>query len=335
MAKSRRANYGEKEPGEYFFRDTWKGCEVKALSYAAKGLWIDMLMEMTGTDIPGVLPGNLEALAEVLGFGAMATVWADMHRPLIEEMERKNVFSRGAEMGEDLPPDSIVNRRLYRKWIKALGLSETNRQNVRSRWDKRRLADSAGGVSVDDVREEIRLMSAGADTNAYEIDTDAVQNEESQTPTLGIVTAEAVCEGDTKKYLSLPLTKPTPYIPHTDRAVDEVREKGYAGQIYERLQKATEVKGKDLDWWRKVIAEFRKRGHLDVLEEHLRYVEMCADPRERLNKDLGALNQPGRYLAKNVLASARKLPGYHNRSTLPVPDGKWRLLDPPWQKATA
>jgi len=333
MAKLRRTKSVEKEPGLYLFRDTWKGCEVKALSYAAKGLWIDMLVEMTGTEIPGVLPGNLETLAEVLGFGAMASVWVDMHKPLLEEMERKHVFSRGAEMGEELDPNCIVNRRMYRQWCKALGVSEANRQNVMARWNKTRQAGCTDGVSILEVLEDLQSGELHADTNAYEFDTNHIRDETPEVLESKHVTTGGKTEDDTKKYLSLPLTKPTPTPSGTGRTDEEVQERGYARHLYERLQKATRVQGRELDWWRKVIAVLRKRGHLGLIEEHLRYVEECADPAKRANRDQGPLNQPNRYLAKNVLASSRKLPHYHNRSTLPVPEGKWRLPNPPWQEA--
>jgi hypothetical protein len=79
----------------------------------------------------GVLPGGLEELAHLMGvqFG-MSGHWAEDVLPLIRELDEAAVFSRGSTVPGSLDANAIVNRRMYRKWLK----SEIRRQAANVRW---------------------------------------------------------------------------------------------------------------------------------------------------------------------------------------------------------
>jgi hypothetical protein len=75
----------------------------------------------------GVLPGNFEMLARLIGWPVAEVT------PLLYELERNNVFTRGAEVGHNLPSDAIVNRRMYSKWLAIEQKREAGRASAEAR----------------------------------------------------------------------------------------------------------------------------------------------------------------------------------------------------------
>lgn len=141
--------------GFYWFTDAWlTDPGVQQSSWQAKGLWIDMLCRASYEWPRGVLPGDPIELAVVMGIprGA-ASAWVEETRPLIEELERNGVFSRGADVHDRLPKTAIVSRRMFRESLAELARSEKAERAARIRWSgaKGMLGD-ARRVCSDDAR---------------------------------------------------------------------------------------------------------------------------------------------------------------------------------------
>jgi len=134
MASKRKPN--RKPPGMYWFPKDWlESSDVMRCSYAAQGLWFFLLNHMVHLEPAGVMPGDLAQVALIVGKGSTMAVqraWAKENKPLFQELERNGVFSRGKDMPGALSADSIVNRKMYRKWL----LSKQRSDAARSRWSK-------------------------------------------------------------------------------------------------------------------------------------------------------------------------------------------------------
>lgn len=136
------------EPGDWL---TDNGLAMSSL--AAQGLWINLLCRMWRSNIRGVLTGDVTALSALVGRSEAEV------RPLLEELAKNKVFSRGREVGDGLPEDAIVNRRMYREWSIRRKRAEAGRKggqkNCRLGIDDCRLEE--GRTSLP------RRVSAGAD----------------------------------------------------------------------------------------------------------------------------------------------------------------------------
>lgn len=100
---------------------------LKCCSFAAKGLWWWMWNHAHQNTVRpvGTLTGDLTALKNMLGASEQEL------GPLIQELERNKVFSRGSDKefdGHGLPQDDIVSRRTYTE-----GLAATRRREGNSR----------------------------------------------------------------------------------------------------------------------------------------------------------------------------------------------------------
>ena len=117
---------------------------LQGCSYGAKGLWMDLLMLMFDRNPRGVLPGDLGEVARLL----RARVGSI--RGLLGELEERGVFSRGCEMGTDLAGDAIVNRRMFRGWLRREQKRVAGRKGGEARGYSKRQADGVAG-SVDSI----------------------------------------------------------------------------------------------------------------------------------------------------------------------------------------
>ena len=108
----------DKRPALQFYVGDWmKDPDLRACSYAARGLWIDMLCLMYESSRRGYLlvkdkPASLPHIARMSGGGT------DEASPLLKELEDAGVFSRNAD-------GAIYCRRMVRDAKR----SETYRQN--------------------------------------------------------------------------------------------------------------------------------------------------------------------------------------------------------------
>ena len=95
----------------------WRRC-----SYAAKGLWVDMLCAMWEEETRGVLPGAFRDVVRLVGGEAQEIM------PLLYELEQYGVFSHGADVDDSLDAKAIVNRRMWRDWKVKKARSEAARK---------------------------------------------------------------------------------------------------------------------------------------------------------------------------------------------------------------
>jgi len=122
------------EPGALLQDKNFMRC-----GYEAKGLWTVMWNNAFFCDPVGVLPGNLTQLKN-MGFGSEGEL-----APIIQELERNGVFSRGSDSEfkpDNLPLDTIISRRTYREGKAAV---------------KRQLRNSKGGVNSGKARRKVSL----------------------------------------------------------------------------------------------------------------------------------------------------------------------------------
>ena len=143
---TKRKRQGEKAPGYYHYpNDILNDSAVQSCSLAAQGLWRNMLDVMHSQTPRGVLPGDLTQYARMRGCPAPAVAsYVEALRPLVDELERNRVFSRGAELHPILPENSIVNRRMFREWIEQRDRSQAARKAAEIRWRGRQKSDANG-----------------------------------------------------------------------------------------------------------------------------------------------------------------------------------------------
>ena len=297
MSRERTARV-EKQSGSYFFWDAWRGSEIGRCTYDAKGLWMDILAVMSSENPRGVIAGDLEALADALGFGAMTELWATQNARFVSELERKNVFSRGGEIDEELPPNAIVNRRMYREYCKEVELSEERRRAANIRWDGRE-NKAANNTTMDEIKAELACKTCKVDAKQETVDASQVVESE------GVAVGRAPTV-ECKTMLSPTQTNPTQ--PTQTKALHAVTAGEVHGEsatrplvgkdIFDRLIAFTRDRGPRAKWWNVVVNAFRKAGQLSALDEHCQSVEG-----ERGN----GIKAPTRYMSKRVFASAREL----------------------------
>ena len=298
----------DKNRGTYFFWADWRGSEVHGLTYAAKGLWIDLLAAMAEKTPQGVITGNLESLAEALGYpGPMARAWVAEYGHLIEELELKSVFSRGAAVDDDLDPDCIVNRRMYRERAKSQDISEARSRAARIRWDAAKSVPE-GVVSMAEIRAELASGECKSDAKLCKADAKPMQSKNEESIANKGDSVVLSMQSDAKICYSP--TQPTPTQPNPTQpigvqgcgpmAVGEclsLLQPLTGKSIYERIRQFTKDTGARAKWWNKVVNAFRLAGHLATLDDHLLYVESNGD----------GIKKPSKYMVSRVLASAREL----------------------------
>ncbi len=306
MAESEREK-GASRKGTYFYWSDWSGREPKALTYAAKGLWIDMLAVMATNTPQGVIAGDLESLAATLGYaGPMAGAWAREYGHLIDELESKGVFSRGQDIDDDLDPYAIVNRRMYRDRERVQDISETRRQAALARWDRKRAASDAG-ISVDEVRAELGIGACKIDAKPCKADANGMQTKNPDVVKNKEVRAEFGVQIDAKPCTTPAQPNPTQPNPNPEEHARGPLSIGQClplvapltgKEIYDRLVAVTGDRKKSRTrWWNDVVNAFKRSALLHVLDDHLHYFE---------GESGEGIRSPSRLMAKRVLASARE-----------------------------
>lgn len=308
MADAEREKASPKKNGTYFYWSDWSGKEPKGLTYAAKGLWMDMLAKMAERTPQGVLSGDLESLAVVLGFaGRMARAWVEEYAPLVDEMEAAGVFSRGRDIDEGLDPDAIVSRKMYRERDRSQEKSEKCRQAANTRWEKVRGAET-GRVSMDEIRVEMAVAVCESDANRCESHAKAMRTEIDDSPENKSDSEISGMQIDANLCLSPAQPNPTQPTQTKPRGVQggivSMRDALAAHvpldgkQVYVRLLAVTGDRRARAKWWNDVVHAFRKAGHLHVLDDHLLYVE---------GESGTGIKHPSRFLVSRVLESVREL----------------------------
>lgn len=298
----------DKSRGTFFFWADWRGSEVQGLTYAAKGLWIDLLATMAEKTPQGVISGNLESLAEALGYpGPMARAWVAEYKHLIEELEAKEVFSRGSAVDDDLDPDSIVNRRMYRERLKVQDISEARSRAARIRWSGGK-GTSEGGVSMDEIRAEVAAVECKTHARLCKGDANVMQSKIDDSPENKGDSEFSAMQNDAKTCYTPAQPNPAQPTQPKPRAVQggivsigqalATHEPLTGKQVYERLLEVTRDRGARSKWLNDVVNVFRKAGHLAVLDDHLLHFE---------GESGKGITQPSRLMAKRILQSAREL----------------------------
>lgn len=298
----------EKRRGSYFFWDAWRGSEVAGLTYDAKGLWIDMLAVMADRTPQGVIAGDLEALAEALGFaGPMARAWATSYGHLVQELESKRVFSRGEDVDDDLEPGCIVNRRMYREWCKAEGISANRSRAASIRWERAKGLDQSEDdrAILEKIDAEIAAATCKGDAKRCKSDANAMQTKsEERRENKG--DSQESDGGDACKNMLIP-TQPNPTQPNPNpggaggavqigTAVGLVEPPSGKFVFAAIVELSGDRRGPRAEWWNGVVNAFRRARLLGVLMEQV----------ELARRKRGDLAEPSRYLAKRVLGCARE-----------------------------
>jgi len=310
----------DKSRGTFFFWADWRGSEVQGLTYAAKGLWIDLLAAMAEKTPQGVISGDLESLAEALGYpGPMARAWVTEYKHLIEELESKGVFSRGAAIDDDLEPDSIVNRRMYRERLKVQDISEARSRAARIRWNGEKGAPE-GGVTMAEIRAEVAAVECKTHAKLCKGDANGMQSKNEDSPENKGDSQVPAMQNNANECYPSP-TKPTQPQP-TQPNPRGVQGGGVVSiadcltslqpltgkEIFDRFLVATGDRKARAKWWNAVVNAFRLAGQLPVLDDHLQYFETNGD----------GIKKPSAYMVSRVLKSARDL-----RITVPeLPEGR-------------
>jgi len=311
VADVEREKGSPKKNGTYFYWSDWSGKEPKGLTYAAKGLWIDMLAVMGNRTPQGVVSGDLESLAVALGYaGPMARVWAQTYAPLVDELEAAGVFSRGRDIDDDLDPDDIVSRRLYRERDRSQEKSEKCRQSALARWSKAKGTET-DRVSMDEIRAEVAISECESDANAMrmpcESDANAMRTKNDDSHENKGDSEISGMRNDANLCLSPAQPNPSPTQPKPRGVQGGVVSIKHAlathepltgKQVYERLVEVTGDRKARAKWLNDVVNVFRKAGHLAVLDDHLLYFE---------GESGKGITQPSRLMAKKILQSAREL----------------------------
>ncbi len=307
MADAEREKASPK--GTFMYWSDWLGRDPKGLTYGAKGLWIDMLAVMGNKTPQGVISGDLESLAESLGYvGPMARAWVSEYKHLIEELESKGVFSRGRDIDDGLDSDAIVCRRLYRDRDRSQEISEARSRAARIRWDGSRSVPE-GVVSLDQVRAEMAAAECKTDAKPYKGDANGMQIKNAQVAENAGDAQILLMQNDAKLCYS-PAQAPAPAQPNPTKPMG-VQGVGPIAigncladlqpltgkEIYERFWVATGDRKERAKWWNKVVVAFKVAGQLTVLDDHLRYFE----------SNRGGIKKPSAYLVSRVLKSAREL----------------------------
>lgn len=310
----------EKDPGYYWFPATWLGSEIRRCSFAAKGLWMDVLCNMWDREPRGVAPGDAIGLVRFLGMPEEVAdaCWVKI-KPLLDELEGHNVFSRGEDFGEDLDRNAIVNRRMYRDWMRAVGRSYKARiaANIRHHGspggngqDAEACSSDARGDARGDARE---MLTGGGDP----LDSSGLPMDGACSGDAQAMPGDLLGGCHSLPYPTLPNSK-SDEIPRSrggdiegvgDLAmVLEVDMDPLAGgKLYSRVLAVSGDEAAWKAWWRSALRTFEAAGFLGAIVEKVAYVEQCADPVIRKQKGLGRLKSPGRFLTSAVLQKARDL----------------------------
>lgn len=119
------------EPAVYLADDNLQLC-----SYAACGLWTHILCVMFSRHPRGTIPGDHQSLRRLL-----PDKDGNLNE-LIQELEEQNVFSRAHEITEKLPPDTIINRRMFQEYNLAWIRSQNGKKGGRPRKNPEKLNES-------------------------------------------------------------------------------------------------------------------------------------------------------------------------------------------------
>ena len=95
--------------------------KLSRCSAESRGVWIGLICRMWSEDMRGVIDGDTETLAQLIGCKA-----SEVERSLVE-LRNHGVFSLGKDVSDRLPQNAIVCRRMYSEWHTSQARSEAGR----------------------------------------------------------------------------------------------------------------------------------------------------------------------------------------------------------------
>lgn len=290
----------ETKSGFYFFVATWLGSEVQKCSDGAKGFWVDCLCHMYQMEPRGVLPGDPAGLAAAFGIEQeLAESWFQMKFDRLLELEDRGVFSRGADVCPSLEADAIVNRRMYRDYVRAYGRRAKAQNAANARWG----------------RDAKRCLGRAAGDAHGHAQRDGDSLERKQVTKAKGCLADAADDAQQMPFPTLPypnLTKPaeTRSSERTRRSratrVGETMGSIFGPDIVTRIQAVTRDGDSWKSWWESVVSAFDAAGRIGEVEEAVKRAQDATNPAIRAAKDIGEIKQPGRWLASHLLRVARE-----------------------------
>jgi len=107
-------------------------------SFETRGVWVWMLCAAWKEKVRGTLPGDMDELSSI------AFVPIQILSTAVKDLEIHGVFSRGRDFdGHGLPPDAIVNRRMYGDWRLEQMKVKAGRKGGKASAEKRRIQAKA------------------------------------------------------------------------------------------------------------------------------------------------------------------------------------------------
>lgn len=155
-------------PWMRFYPRDWKSDdELRSCSFAARGLWMELICVMHGADPTGYLlvkgkRPTLEQIAKMTGGNAKEC------KVLLAELEAADVYSR-TENG------TIFSRKMVRN----SRVSETNSENARKRWELDNSEEFDGGNAKHDASRNAKPMPTRARTRDRDSEVQSLRTLES------------------------------------------------------------------------------------------------------------------------------------------------------------
>jgi len=116
-------------------------------SFETRGVWVWMLCAAWKEEVRGTLPGDMDELAGV------TLVPIQILTNAVKELGIHGVFSRGRDdefVGHDLPPDAIVNRRMYGEWrLEQMKIKAGRKGGKKSAEMRRQNADDSRNIGIE------------------------------------------------------------------------------------------------------------------------------------------------------------------------------------------
>ena len=304
--------------------------QLALCSAQSKGIWMDMLMKMFFQKIRGTLPGDSASLVKILPHDKEAIEEA------IIELKAKEVLSTGREIDPRLPPDCLVNRRMFRENMIIMSRVEAGRKGAAVTNGKIRQTSSkpsangaanetasAQGVSVNNDGAKMGIPAFSLDKNK----SANVQQIGQQNGGLIVKVRDRVRDKSAKE-CNLSLSTAGAREPGELVSVSNVlpsmnQNPVNASDLLERIFSISETPENYKNWWRQAIeCVLREPEMLGCLEEKIQYINDCQDEKIRELKGLGRLKEPGRFLYMGIVDCA-------NEKNIRLPDRPMKLKTKP------
>ena len=316
-----------KRPGKQpwmplFHSDLRTDEKVLRCGWAARGVWVFMLCAAWKEKPRGVLPGDVAELAGIIG-GQIPDV-----SKAIKELEFHDVFSRGHEFeGHNLPPDAIVNRRMYGDWYESKTKAESGRKGGLATAKKRQKSPAKPRVyhpqhtaskrqakGRQDPRQNSSKKTTGNAVSTQGLTTEPPKQTPKQTPSAPLYessdirsieqNAEAFRSSSQGDYQGQPV--PISDVPIFAAFGD------FQSNLLERIRVVTGDGESWMSWFAAALEIMEAFGGHTAAADIVTHAEESADPIIRKAKGLGKLEHAGKFIVDAFYAWGRD-----TRNTMP------------------